>query len=182
MILLPKMRNLFINCRQVSKVTSLAFVILPLAGCAIDDIGLVKVRHYENRTMHMVSKEAWGAYLSTSETDGGLVFGHAERLFVYPKNRPLTKIDLEQILSGPKQNRFREIEEINFEPLLMQSPVAWISNNQGLIVNANPQRVGFAIGLESRDVVKLPGDFNGIFIFGYNSAGIVNGLYSPNPF
>lgn len=148
-------------------------------GCAVDDIGLVKVRHFENETMHMVSKESWGTYLSTESADGGLMFGHMNRIFLYPKNKDFKEIELSNLFSHLDQDQFIEILEHQLDIPDKGDPVAWITNNQGLMFNANTSRVGLVVGLESRDAVKLPNEFNGVFVFNYSSNGKVKAYFRP---
>ena len=43
-------------------------------------------------------------------------------------------------------------------------PFAWIEKNKGFMFHANPLKIGMTAGVESRSVVRLPTDFDGVFI------------------
>jgi hypothetical protein len=157
--------------------------ILFAEGCAVDDIGFVKVMHFENETMYMVSKESWGVYLSTENVDAGLMFGHMDRTFLYPKTRKLKELELNNLLSNLEQDQFIETTDDKLVKPNSEGPVAWITNNQGLMFHANQLKFGLTIGLESRDVIRLPNDFKGLFIINYNSKGKIHANFrqqSPN--
>ena len=154
------------------------------SGCAIDNFGLVKVQHFENETVHMISKESWGAYLSTNNTDAGLMFGHMKRILLYPKNPSSSELRLDNLLTIVQQDQFIATENDNLDAFNTRSPIAWITNNQGLIFNTNQFRLGITLGLESRDAIRLPRDFEGVFVFKYSSDGQVQAYFnqqsSPN--
>ena len=141
-----------------------------LIGCAINDTGLVKLRYFENDSVRMISKESWGGYLSTHNTDAGFTLGHAERTLIYPKNKKIVELSLDELLTKVEQDQFIEItnKEMNYPD---NKPIAWITNNQGLMLHTNQFRLGISLGIESRNVIRLPRDFNGIFVFHSTSDG-----------
>lgn len=165
----------FLNSRKLC----LSLCIVTLNGCALDDIGLVKVRRFENETMFMIRKEAWGAYLSTEAVDGGFMIGHMTRIFLYPKNKDFKEIELSNLFSYFEQDQFIETQRDKSDMTNDGDPVAWVTNNQGLMLNANTSHVGLAVGQESRDEIKLPNDFNGVFIFNYSSKGKIKAYFRP---
>lgn len=154
---------------SVRPVKVLILSIALAAGCAVNETGLVSVRHFENSTIHMVRKEAWGIYLSTGETDGGLVFGHTKRSLFYPKMQNRMSYKLENLLTAVEQEPLLESVETSKDFLYDQLPVAWVSGNEGLIVNANQVRLGLVLGLESQQAIRLPKDFDGVFRFSYST-------------
>ncbi len=60
-------------------------LLMLVTGCAINDIGFTKVRHFENETSYLTKQKTWGGFVSTHSSDRGLTLGHAERIKVYPK-------------------------------------------------------------------------------------------------
>ncbi len=154
---------------SVRPVKVLILSIALTAGCAVNETGLVSVRHFENSAVHMVNKEAWGVYLSTGETDGGLVFGHMKRSLFYLKPQSPMDLKLENLIKTFEQAALRESEKVNMDLLQNQSPIAWASANEGFIVNANAMRIGLILGLESQQAIRLPKDFDGAFRLSYSS-------------
>lgn len=152
-----------------------------LSGCAIDHFGLVKVQHFENETVHIISKESWGAYLSTNNADAGLMFGHMKRMLLYPKNTSSSELPLDNLLTSVQEDQFIETKNDNLDGFNTQSPIAWITNNQGLIFNTNQLRIGITLGLESREAIRLPSEFEGIFVFKYSSDGKVQTNFHQQP-
>lgn len=161
----------------VVRLVFLTINVFLLSGCAIDNFGLVKVQHFENETVHMISKESWGAYLSTNNADAGLMFGHMKRILIYPKNPSSSELHPDNLLTTVQQDQFIETENDNLDAFNTRSPIAWIANNQGLIFNANQLRIGMTLGLESRDAIRLPRDFEGLFVFKYSSNGKVQAYF-----
>ena len=157
----------------VARLAFLTINVFLLSGCAIDNYGLVNVRHFENETVHMISKESWGAYLSTNNADAGLVFGHMKKILLYPKNSSSSELGLDNLLTTAQQDQFIEKENDKLDVFNTRYPIAWITNNQGLIFNANQLKLGITLGLESRDAIRLPRDFEGVFVFKYSTDGKV---------
>ncbi|MEI7995316.1 MAG: hypothetical protein WCH01_10485 [Methylococcaceae bacterium] len=161
----------------VARLVFLTINIFLLSGCAIDNFGLVKVQHFENETVYIVSKEAWGAYLSSNEADARIMFGHMNRILLYPKNPSSSELPLDNLLTNLQQDHFIRTKNINMDAFNTRSPIAWITNNQGLIFNANQFRFGITLGLESRDAIRLPKDFEGVFAFKYSSNGKIQAYF-----
>jgi hypothetical protein len=147
--------------------------LLLIAGCAINDIGTVKVRYFENESSYLVTQEAWGGYLSTRQTDGGLTLGHTERIMVYPKQGNKSDLFLDELLQQSNNYSFdKEIEpkDINLKDM---QPYAWIESNQGVTLHANSLKTGFSAGTDSRRAIRLPADFDGVLIFDSQTDGTV---------
>jgi hypothetical protein len=154
------------------KATFLFFPIL-LVGCAINDIGLVSTRYFENTTSYLLIQEAWGGFLSTRANDGGLTFGHAERIMIYPKVATKSDANINQILHLSDINGFKQ--EIDTEHIDLDhiEPFAWIEKNQGLIFHTNKFKTGVLAGTDNRSTISLPANYNGVFIFNYQDGGTI---------
>mgnify|MGYP003397030451 CR=1 FL=1 len=147
-------------------------LIMLITGCAINDAGLTKLRYFENGTSYMTTQKTWGGFISTHHSDRGLTLGRAERIKVYPKLVNNAQLPIDQFLQQVDSNDFVEIsnKETNLENL---QPFAWIEKNYGLMFHANPVKIGFSAGIESRNVLRVPLDFNGTFIINRDQNGTV---------
>jgi hypothetical protein len=143
-----------------------------MSGCAINDKGFTQLRHFENKTSYMTIQKTWGGFISTRHSDRGLTLGHTERIKVYPKLAKNAQLPIDQFLQQVDSNDFVEIsnKETNLENL---QPFAWIEKNYGLMFHANPVKIGFSAGIESRNVLRVPLDFNGTLIINRDQNGTV---------
>ena len=147
-----------------------------LNGCAINETGVVKLRYFANDSVCMISKESWGAYLSTDSTNAGLTLGHAEVIQFYPKHNHSLKLGLDEILKKAQDDQLIEIRETEWGNPDKEA-IAWISNKQGLMLHTNQFRLGFSMGIEKRHAIRLPREFNGIFTFRSIADGKFNAFY-----
>ena len=151
-----------------------------IQGCAVNNIGLVKVRHFENKTVHMVNLKAFGCFLSTNEADAGLTFGFTERRYYYPKDKQIMEMDLTSMLMLAEEDHLIEQEKDQSIVDYSDKAIAWLSDTKGLTFNANSHRVGFSLGITQSQAIKLHKDFDGVFIFRYISGGETNVFYHQN--
>ncbi|MGR9045808.1 MAG: hypothetical protein ACU83N_10960 [Gammaproteobacteria bacterium] len=151
-------------------------VSLLIAACAVNEQGLVKVRYFENGSSYLISHESWGGYLSTRQADGGLTLGHSERILIYPKQDKPLGLSVNEWMQQAGNRIFSK--EISAEDVRLKNkqPYAWIEKNQGMIVHANAIKTGFTLGIETRSAIRLPADFDGIFIFGYRDDGTIEAV------
>ena len=170
-----------LDYHPVARVVFFTIYIFILSGCAIDNFGFIKVQHFENETVNMISKESWGVYLSTNNADAGLMFGHMKRMLLYPKKPGSSELPLNNILTTVQEDQFIETKNDNQDSFNTRSPIAWINNNQGLIFNTNQFLLGITLGLESREAIRLPSEFEGIFVFKYSSNGKVQAHFHGQP-
>lgn len=147
-------------------------LIMLVTGCAINDKGFTRLRYFENETSYMTKQKTWGGFISTHASDGGLTVGQAERIKVYPKLGKNAQLPIDQFLQQVDGKDFVEIDpnEINLENT---QPFAWFENNQGVMFHVNPNKIGFSAGIESRNVLRVPLDFNGIFMINHDQNGAV---------
>ncbi|MGZ8190754.1 MAG: hypothetical protein ACXWTS_05935 [Methylococcaceae bacterium] len=148
----------------------IAAFFLSVTGCAINDRGMVSVRFFENESSYLLTLESWGGYLSTRQADGGLTLGHAERIFIYPKPGNKSALSIDELLQQSTGGFDKEIAARDFK-LKDKQPYAWIEKNQGIMFHANPLKTGLSAGMESRRVIRMPKDFDGIFLFSYHEDG-----------
>jgi len=151
-------------------------LIMPVTGCAVNGKGLVNVRYFENDSSYLLTQESWGGYLSTRQADGGLTLGHAKRTLIFPKPGNNSSLSINELLQQSTGYAFdKEIEAKDVDLKDMQ-PYAWIEKNQGVMFHANPIKTGISVGMESRSAIRLPRDFDGIFMFSYRENGTVEAV------
>ncbi|MDD5273433.1 MAG: hypothetical protein PHU14_12020, partial [Methylovulum sp.] len=103
--------------------------------------------------------------------DAGWTLGHTRRLTVYPKATTPAGLTLDSLLQHPDSAAFSQ--EIPADPALLQHlrPYAWSETSQGLGIHANAHKIGVSLGVGSRQIVHLPEDFDGVFLFQYQDGG-----------
>lgn len=148
-------------------------LIVLFTGCAVNEKGLVSVRYFENESSYLLTQESWGSYLSTRQADGGLTLGHAKRMMIYPKQGSKSDLSVDELLQQSTGYTFEKEIEAKDVDLRNVQPYAWIEKNQGIIFHTNPLKTGFFGGVESRSVIQLPTDFDGILIFVHRDDGTV---------
>ncbi|MER0204428.1 MAG: hypothetical protein DU480_11365 [Nitrosomonas sp.] len=141
-------------------------------GCAINDKGFTQLRYFENATSYMTKQNTWGGFISTHSSDRGLTLGYAERIKVYPKMTNNAQLALDQFLQQTDNIDFVEgsAKEMDLQNL---QPFAWFEKNQGVTLHANSLKIGLSAGVEARNVLRLPPDFDGIFIINRDSDGSI---------
>jgi hypothetical protein len=126
-------------------------------GCAVNDWGLVRVRHAENVTARMVRLETWGAHLVTGANDAGVTLGHSSRTYVFAIDGAAATISIGTI-TGENRAARMHAADCNPCPALtsLGSPILRITRSTGLALDANAGRVGIALGLRQRAALQLP--------------------------
>jgi hypothetical protein len=143
-----------------------------VTGCAINDKGFTQLRYFENATSYMTKQSTWGGFISTHSSDRGLTLGYAERIKVYPKMANHAQLSLDQFLQQIDSSDFVEssTKEMDLENL---QPFAWFEKNQGVTLHANSLKIGLSAGVEARNILRLPTDFEGIFIINRDLNGSI---------
>lgn len=143
-----------------------------VTGCAINDKGFTQLRYFENATSYMTKQSTWGGFISTHSSDRGITLGHAERIKVYPKMTKNAQLPLDQFLQQTDNSDFveRDTKEMSLEDM---QPFAWFERNQGVMLHANSLKIGLSAGIEARNVLRLPPDFEGVFIINRDSDGSI---------
>lgn len=156
-------------------------VFLIIEGCAINDKGLITLRYFENASSYLVAQESWGGYLSTRQTDGGLTLGYETRIRVFPKRKnEITATHDEMLRQITKLSEFKEIQQKDADIMDLQ-PYAWIEKNRGIMVHANVLKIGILAGTESLSAIRLPSNFDGIFIFNYQNDDSIQVVIDETP-
>lgn len=151
-------------------------IFLSISGCAINDKGLVNVHYFENESSYLVTQESWGGYLSSRQADGGLTLGHTKRTLIYPKPGNKSSLNIDELLQKSIGFTFDKEIEAKDADLKDVQPYAWIEKNQGIMFHANPIKTGFSLGMESSNTIRLPSNFDGIFMFSYREDGKVEAV------
>jgi hypothetical protein len=149
----------------------IALTLCLCAGCAVNDRGLVTTRLYENDTAYVLRLEAWGGHLITNVVDAGLTIGRSRRLYVYPKPRPAgPPLAAPPVFPSNTDTRLREVEtEARAGLPVLGDPVALVTEDAGLALHLNRLRTGIMLGARSARALLVPRDFNGVFLFQYDS-------------
>lgn len=150
----------------------IATILFSIAGgCSINNVGFVSERYFENETSYLVTREAWGGSLSTKNYNGGLALGHRKITLAYPKDSSSDSVDYQDLARQVVQ--IPTATEIDGKSVKLEGvdPYAWLENNQGLVFNANRFKFGFSLGLDSRNVLVLPPDFDGVVLMNQGMDG-----------
>ncbi len=150
----------------------IALIAYLFAGCAVNDRGLVSTRLYENDTAYVLRLEAWGGHLITNAADAGLTIGRSRRLYVYPKERPAgAPLPLPPVFPSETDTHLREVQAIEAGGGrgALSDPVALVTEDAGLTLHLNRLRTGILFGVRSGRGLLIPRDFNGVFLFRYDS-------------
>ncbi len=138
--------------------------VLMITGCAINNKGLTQLQYFENETSYLSTQKTWGGYISTDHADRGLTLGHSERVKIYPKLTKEKELPIRELIQQVESSDYLEVSASEIDLGDIQ-PFAWVEKNQGVMFHANPTKVGFSVGVESRSVLRLPPEFDGIFMF-----------------
>ena len=147
------------------------------SGCSINGVGMVDVQHYENITIYMVKMEAWGGHLSTNSADAGITLRHAKRLYLYAKRDGGTASVVGAFIA-------QLVDDVLMPTDMPLSPetgneraIAWMTDNGGLTIDLNGNKIGLTLGIQSRRVIKLPREFSGWLVIRHGSDGMLRVYY-----
>ena len=164
-----KLHNKIFSCLVFSL---FFFLFLAIAGCAVNDVGLVTVDRYENDTARMARLKTLGLHLITNSVDGGLTIGASNRVYIYPKHnqsnaymeeikRFLTKISNGEQLQMKNADSFPPFSELG-------TPISVVSERFGISLDFNSHRIGISIGWRLNHAIRLPIDFQGDFFLKFD--------------
>ncbi|MGH8525556.1 MAG: hypothetical protein ACREXY_15545 [Gammaproteobacteria bacterium] len=149
-----------------------ALILCLCTGCAVNDRGLVTTRLYENDTAYVLRLKAWGGHLITNTVDAGVTIGRSRRLYVYPKPRPTgAQLTVPPVFPSGADTHLREVRGTEARARLgaLSDPVALVTEDAGLALHLNRLRTGVLLGARSASALLVPRDFNGVFLFKYDS-------------
>ncbi len=142
----------------------LCLLLFGSSGCAVNGSGLVKVRHYENDTAYVVSWEVWGGHVITNAMDAGVTLGYSQRTYIYPKFAAHQGSG-EGSLVLPFRLSGHEVTEVTEErteaPPALGDMVALARQVIGASLAFNRAGVGVSLGMQTREMMWLPCDFEG---------------------
>jgi hypothetical protein len=150
----------------------LALTLCLCTGCAVNQHGLTNARLYENDTAYVLKLDAWGGHLITNSADAGLTIGHSKRLYVYPKPRRDGAPHAEApVFPRTPDTHLRKVPATEVRARLdtLSCPVALVTEDIGLVLQLNRLRTGFLLGDRSTSALLLPREFDGVFLFRYDS-------------
>jgi hypothetical protein len=141
---------------------------LTTVGCAVNDRGLVRVRHYDGETARMVTLNAWGLHLMTTAADGGVTLGRSQRSYVFAKEGasgaafPLAEMAARARLhesTGEDAGAFRDLGE----------PLATIVRTSGIALQTSGSRTGLLLGVRLRAALRVPADGSRVLYLSYRA-------------
>jgi hypothetical protein len=137
------------------------------AGCSVDDWGQgVKVDRYDTATARVIKLDAVGIHISTLSVDSGMTIGRYSQAYVFPKGDVSAHEPLEQAIEGSQASS--KLATAPSERLAQQGKAyAIMGNFAGLQLQTNPYKIGLTVGVSSRQAIRLPSDFDGIFFLDY---------------
>ena len=161
----------------ITAIGSLSFFTALLSGCSVNGVGMVDVQHYENDSIHMVQMEAWGGHLSTNQADAGITLGHAKRLYLYPKDGNMSVSAMSALIPQDDSDKLMPTDTPLSTETGNNRAVAWMTDNEGLTLELNENKIGLALGIQSRRVIQLPREFSGWLLIRHQSDGILRAYY-----
>lgn len=129
-----------------------------VAGCAINDRGLVRVDRYENSFGHYVRTRVWGIDVVTVRSDEGVVVGYSDRAYFFPKS-----------IAGGEVQRNPSMAEVLREPMPrvgggkcdlneLGTPMVIRTVDVGVAIRLGAARVGMTLGMNANTRVRLHRD------------------------
>lgn len=125
-------------------------------SCSVNDVGFVRVRHYENETARAVLLESWGIHLTAGTADSGITLGRDRRTYVFRRDGAgLVQVPLDA-LTGSRDAA--TLMPADSSPGLLQlgTPVATFTEREGVAVDVGSARVGVSLGFLSHGAIELP--------------------------
>ncbi len=160
------------DCRGTTCRLGALLLGLSVVGCAINDRGLVRVRHWEAPGGRVVQLDGWGVHLTTLAADRGITLGRSSRTYFCPTAETLQSgsVDAGDLLSRIADSTVKPVDPGSAPALSeLESPVAVISRSTGLVVDVNSFRTGLSLGVRTFGGVILPQDFEGLVWLHYRS-------------
>jgi hypothetical protein len=142
-------------------------VALPaIAGCALNDYGLVRVRRFENESARVVQVQSWGLQVLTVSGDRGATFGYTNRTYVFRRADGPVGVPLD-VLRGAR-SPMRPCESC---PRLgdLGTPIFRAGAGVGITLELNREMVGVGVGLRRRAALRLPVDDPTVILLRYES-------------
>lgn len=149
--------------RRMYSIVSLLALMLIGGGCQHGVIAFpfvdMQYLERENGMGKAIRVKAWGLCLLTHPQDAGLILGSVNRTYYFNDE---TRSGVEDVITHLAEAS-SEFSMTTTEPFAWSGldPVALTSRDIGLMLHANPHRIGFTIGLSSRALVVLPREFRG---------------------
>ncbi len=145
--------------RYASPGCALLLVAVLNGGCAVNDIGLVRVRRFENESASVVSLESWGAHLLTAAGDAGLtLFRRGE-------------VQLSVPLAAITGDGAADLHPAVCDPCPglagLGTPVFRAGTIAGASLDTNRDRIGVSLGLRQRAVLELPAEGSTVVFLRY---------------
>lgn len=130
-----------------------------VAGCAVNDWGVVRVVHSENATARVVGLQAWGAHVRVGVPDAGLTLGISRRTYVFARrDAPNAAVPLASLPEADAR-RVGPVPDGDVTRLVdLGTPLATIEESTGITLDVGRRRTGVSIGMRTRAAIELPPD------------------------
>jgi hypothetical protein len=141
-----------------------------LHGCAVNDIGLVRARHYENDSTLMIDLQAWGAHLLTIPGDAGLTLGYSRRKYLFRRDGGAATVRFSTVVEHPSAG-VMHAAACDPCPSLGSLGEPFFSAKQvtGLTLDTNANRVGLNLGVRQTAILVLPADGSEVVLIKYSN-------------
>lgn len=132
-------------------------------GCAVNDVGLVRVGRYENEMGHVVELDAVGIHLITNRSDGGLTIGRSHRVYFFAKNVEAAgagigeAVDRSVMKAVAKDKAIKRMGELG-------EPMAWMSRSEGVMFRTGSGGVGLTVGARTHAEMRIAEKFEGVVV------------------
>jgi hypothetical protein len=144
--------------------------LLVLAGCAIDDRGVVERRWFASDTAWIVTLEAWGVHVTTNRFDAGITIGRSQRLYGFAR-APIDDQELDRrtaplgfLMNGGAA--LREVTNPRARPELadLGDPLMIVRRDAGVILRCDTTDAGVTIGARTHAAIHLPLERDGVLV------------------
>lgn len=147
-----------VNVRARRYELPLSLISVALAqACSVNDVGLVRVRHLESDSARVVRLEAWGVQILARSEDAGITLGHSDRTYVFAREgQHGVSLPLSVLAADSEARRLRPVACDPCPGLgSLGRSLAQITRTTGVRFDANPARVGLALGFQTGAALRL---------------------------
>ena len=150
--------------------SAVVLAVLLNGGCAVNDLGLVRVRRFQNESAYVVSLESWGAHLLTAAGDAGLTIGWTRRVYVFPRAESDVAVPLDVLTD---EDKLKPTPCESCPPIwTLGDPVFHAGTTVGATIDTNRRRMGSSLGYSQRAAIELPADGTTVMVLRYRPGSV----------
>ncbi|MHC4544328.1 MAG: hypothetical protein ACYSYL_07340 [Planctomycetota bacterium] len=167
-----------VGCQRPGSSFLLFFLLMFLllgstSGCTAGVIAFpsADIKYYEAKdgTGRAVKIQAWGICLDTNAADAGFVIGGTNKIYYFEGPNSMGKHVNLPDLEHPDSYKLKHTDQDLDYDLATLPTVALVNQSTGIMIHANPGRIGVSLGLSKHASLRLPADFNGILFIDTNT-------------